>query len=471
MAILWTSLMVLGLTMVRIDAIVTVEKIETNGLMFKTMGNVYSYEQSWKIVTVISEEKFKEEQIFIESRINDLKKLNDKNTNKNVNFVLEEFERLNNVIKEINSIVLDEKPTRIKRAIVPFGGTLVEWILGNPDEYTLKEIIKQIEENRQNNIQTDLIIKNQTIYMQKLIEAIEEKNSLVNTEIEKLVHSIQFLTSIAIKEERNGEINALTQALTLVIIRYLNYQNKLLTHILSRDLIRIDPELIPISFLRTILEEIQGKIKNEFMLPWNLWENGKAVEWYKTIPMKTSIVDKNVVLEFIIPVISRIKKELYEVISTPVLRENTLVYIHPTTPYIITNEIKNEIGYLEQSDLDKCWRLMGKDYICTNNFPIYNAQNKYVYCELAILLKSNSELNNCIVKTIPKKDLFIKIKDSDQYYFVLLNKTHATQNCNGKNENIELEGTGILTINESCSIFNANFRIASQSISVLNKKK
>lgn len=33
-----------------------------------------------------------------------------------------------------------------------------------------------------------------------------------------------------------------------------------------------------------------------------------------------------------------------------------------------------------------------------------------------------------------------------------------------------MEGTGLLTINESCSIFNANFRIASQSVSVLNRK-
>lgn len=196
------------------------------------------------------------------------------------------------------------------------------------------------------------------------------------------------------------------QRLTLVIIRYLNYQNKLLAHILSRDLVRIDPELIPIPFLRAILEEIQGKIKNEFMLSWNLWENGKAVEWYKTIPMKATIVKKNVILEFIIPIISRTKKELYVVISTPVPSENSLMYIHPTAPYTITNEIKNEIGYLEQADLDKCWRLMGKDYICTDNFPIYNAQNKYVYCELAILLKSHNELNNCVIKTIPKKGFF-----------------------------------------------------------------
>lgn len=43
--------------------------------------------------------------------------------------------------------------------------------------------------------------------MQKLIEAIEDKNNLVSIEIKKLVHSIQFLASIAVKEENNAEIN------------------------------------------------------------------------------------------------------------------------------------------------------------------------------------------------------------------------------------------------------------------------
>lgn len=60
----------------------------------------------------------------------------------------------------------------------------------------------------------------------------------------------------------NNEINALTQALTLVIIRYLNYQNKLLDHILSKNLIHIDPELIPLNDLKDILRDVEKQIDN-----------------------------------------------------------------------------------------------------------------------------------------------------------------------------------------------------------------
>jgi hypothetical protein len=459
-----------------VHGVVQIEKMDTNGLMFKKMGYVYTYEQSWKIITMIPEEKFTSEQKFIKTRINDIKMLQNSvgSENKNILIVMEEFERLNDVIKEINTIVTEERPKRQKRALFPFGGTLVEWILGNPDKYTVQEMLSQIENNKLKNNITDYFVRNQTIYMGKLIEAIENKNLRVNAEIVKLIDSIKYLASnfseLVLREEQTTELNTLTQHLTLVIIRYMNYQNKLLDHILSRDLVHIDPELIPLNFLKNTIDSIEKSLKIDQMLPWSVLEKPQILEWYRSIPMRTSVVNKNVILEFIIPIVSRSRKEIFESIPTPVPRDNLLMYIHPTAPYIITNEIRNEIGYLDQSDLDKCWQLSDTNFVCAGTFPIYNKQNQYMYCELALLLKTEDDINNCIIKTIPQRDLFIKIKNSDQFYFVFINKTHATKTCGEKVNDIVLEGTGLITINESCNIMNSKFRIASQSIDILYKQ-
>lgn len=77
---------------------VVVENIHSNGLMFREMGYVYAYEESWKIMTVITREKFEKEEKFIKDRIRELKNLQDVYQNKNIGMVLNEFERLASVI-------------------------------------------------------------------------------------------------------------------------------------------------------------------------------------------------------------------------------------------------------------------------------------------------------------------------------------------------------------------------------------
>lgn len=108
------------------------------------------------------------------------------------------------------------------------------------------------------------------------------------------------LTTNIINKENENEINVITQALTLVIMRHISYQNKLLDHILSRNMVHIDPELIPLSSLKLILGEIEKNMKIDHMLPWSLIEKEKMIKWYQTIPMKTYIFEENIVIEFII---------------------------------------------------------------------------------------------------------------------------------------------------------------------------
>lgn len=54
------------------------------------MGNVYAYEQSWKVITFIEKEKIKTEESFINARINDLTALKVKYKNNNAIIVLNE---------------------------------------------------------------------------------------------------------------------------------------------------------------------------------------------------------------------------------------------------------------------------------------------------------------------------------------------------------------------------------------------
>lgn len=123
-------------------------------------------------------------------------------------------------------------------------------------------------------------------------------------------------------------------------MRYVNYQNKILEHVLANNVIHIDPELVPVSFLESVILEVEKSLRNEQMLPWNLIAKDKKLEWYKSIPMKTFVVSKNIIIEFSIPIISRNKRELYELIPAPMIKDEYLLFIQPASPFIITNEKK-----------------------------------------------------------------------------------------------------------------------------------
>jgi hypothetical protein len=463
---------------------VTVEPKASNGLIFKKLGYVYSYEESKRVITTYSGETLRNEQTVISKQIKQLQNLTQSN-DQSIAPVLSELFSLSETISEINSIIFGENGSvpiqpaetivlRKKRSLFPWGGKIVKWILGNADEYEVRDILDEIETNRQNNIFTEKIVRNHTISIEKLLNIMERRSQNVDKEINSIIDQLQTVFSrfnnASQVIDRQNEINTLTQALTLGIIRYRSTQDKILQHVLASDMINIDPELISLSFLENTLFEIEKTLQHQQMLPWSLIKNNRKIEWYKTISMCTFVIDKNIVFEFIIPIISRSKRELYEIIPAPMIRDEYLIYIQPETPYIITNSMKTEIGYLNEADIEKCIKINGNEYICSSNLPIFNKKTNENYCELTIFLKTEGESNNCVFKTMPKRDSFIKIKDTEQYYYVAANKIVASTLCKDKPGEVVLEGTGLLTINESCSVFSANFRITSQSITNVVKQ-
>jgi hypothetical protein len=453
---------------------VTVEQSAANGLIFKPTSSVFFFNKMWNVMTYISKEKIRYEQYYINDHITQLEHLKLKlNNDKHIQMVLDEILKLGEVINETDGIILNHTPKREKRAILPFVGSLIEYLFGNPDMDTMKEIIREIEENKQNNIQKDKIIHSNTIFIGRLIETIENKNKNVDKEISAIIKNMneilaKFNNTISEIETTNG-INVLIQSLTLAIIRYKDYQHKLLNHILSGEPIHIDPDLIPLTFLEPILQEIESKLDKDQMLPFAISKREKVIEWYKTIPMRTMVVDENIVFEFIIPVVSRKEKEMLEVIPAPIPKNDHLLYIEPESQYIITDKIRSVIGFMSQQDVDRCWKIDNENIICSPNLPIFNRLPHDNYCELTVLLQSN-ESHNCVFKTLPKQDMFIKIRDTDQYYFVVSNEMFLNTICGKDKGEITLQGTGLLTVNESCSVFNQKLSIDSQSTTNLYKK-
>lgn len=447
--------------------LIHVEQVETNGIILKPMGNVYAYKETWKIVMSFSKEIYMLEQETIEKRLKEIENLKDQlDKSENIDSTIEEIRKLLNAIREINKVIAPERK-RPKRAVFPFMGTLIEWLYGNPDEETTDEILEMIKANRQANLDTDKTVLNNTIFTEKLLENIEKRYNYTKKELEAIIIEINKLIETQNVDNNKREIEdkvlIYTQTLTLSVIRYINFQNKLAQHILSNEITHVDPEIVPFSFLEPILHDIQQNISINKLLPWNLLANDKEISCYKSIPMKAYVTEKNIIISIRIPIIARNKKHLFAAIPTPIIKNKVLLYIQPEAPYLITNQAKTEISFLNEMDIINCWNLDHLNKICPENYPIYNKRVNNNFCELEVLLQSKEIANTCNFKQIPKKDILIKILDTNQYYFVILEPTNAITHCNGKTETIKLNGTGILTIANGCKVYNEKFRMISQT--------
>jgi IS1 family transposase len=471
---------VLGCWTPTIFGVVKNDPMTSNGLIFKPVADVYKFKEMRNIMTSIPQSYLKLQQGSMATHISDLEELQGKlKNNENFKVVVNEIKKLANSLEEINDMLtgspkISLKLARRRRAILPFVGSVIEWAFGNPDDTTKKEMLELMRKLSSNQEATDRVVLNHSIFIRSLTESIKAKNRMVNEEIASIIRNLNSTLSrfnaTANEIELQNELNIYTQVLTLYIVRHKSYQDKILMHILSNTPIHIDPEIIPLPYLSPIIVEIEKSLGNDQMLPFNLIPNRTTIDWYKYIPMRTSIVEKNIVFEFFIPVVTRAKKQLLEVISAPFPKGEHLVYIQPQSQYILTNDINTEIAYLTQSNINECWKLNGdKQFVCPSSFPIFNMLPQDNYCELTILLKTHHSSHNCVFKILPKKDLFIKIQKSDQYYYVVNKEMNFTTKCGEKDDMISLNGTGFITINDSCSIYNQFLRIESQSTTGLYK--
>lgn len=446
------------------SCIVQVEQVDTNGIILRPMGNVYAYEETWRIIMSFSKDKYVMEQETIEKRLNELETLRNKiEGNENINITIDEISKLVEAIKEINNVIAPERKI-VKRSLAPFFGTAIEWLFGNPDEYTTDAMLNKIKANQIANEETANTILNQTIFTEELTRNIEKRYKHTENELESLIRQINSLIEDQINDNNEREIEnkilLYTQTLTLSVMRYINFQNKLAQHILNNEITHLDPEIVPFSFLEPILHDIQQNISTNKMLPWDLLAKDREISCYKSIPMKAHVTENNIIITISVPIISKNKKLLYAAIPTPIIKENFLLYIEPETPYVITNQDKTEISFLNENDIKNCWKLDHENQICPESYPIYSKPIQNNFCELEVLLQSSTD--TCKFKQIPKRDIFIKILDTDQYYFAIMEPTSAISNCKTGTETIVLNGTGILTISDGCNVYNKKFRMISQ---------
>lgn len=411
-------------------AIIEIRPIQTNGLLFEYKGTVFIVEEIWKVHSKMSIKQYLLEPINLENRIIELKVIqqmqNSTEVTQSLSMLMDEIQKLIFNINQLNTIIHDNSKQK-RDAWVPIVGTAYQYLFRIPDEHTTNEIFHRLIELERADLSSKTMIANNTVLTLDIVENIQQKYNYTQNQVEILIKEIEEIMLQNLSNERDKQIIVNTQILILAITKYNNLQLKILDYLTCNKIKFLDPELFPFFAIEKTLKEVNDRLDMTRTLP-RMNQLGKIL-WYKTIQMKINIHEGEIIFELSIPVISRNKKQLYAVHSTPILNNDSLIYIEPEAPFIVTNEIKNEIGFLSQTELSNCIAIEEEYYLCTNSFAIYNRHTNNNYCELISLLNAEEPIHNCVVKEIPKRNMIIKIPDTNQYYFIAVEPIAVIAQC------------------------------------------
>lgn len=121
-------------------------------------------------------------------------------------------------------------------------------------------------------------------------------------------------------------------------------------------------------------------------------------------------------------------------------------------------------------EFNNCWKDHNNEHICPIVYPIFLNTHENDICEIDILINIKPELYSCITQLISKRDLFIKLNDNNQYYFVIIQKSQFNVSCNGNYSIVCMQGTGILTVPHDCFLANNNIQIYDKQIYNIGKE-
>lgn len=172
----------------------------------------------------------------------------------------------------------------------------------------------------------------------------------------------------------------------------------------------VDPELVDWHYLNGIFETIEKNLEPGQMLPWKaLPSTNERLAGYKFVSMRTFAHKDNYVLEFYVPIISRVKKDLFEVISTPFMHNGRMLYISPESQYIITDRNKTEISFLNAIDRGECWKLEPDVSVCPSSLAVYNRAPESNFCELALLIQQPNATNLCLYHEMKPRNVLSRL--------------------------------------------------------------
>lgn len=391
-------------------------------------------------------------------------------TLKLINFQINNLEQKFETIKHLTSHSSKDLQ-RSKRGVFNGLSYALKWLTGTPDSDDAQYYTDAIKNLNEQNHDIQMLLKQQTQIMShtidnfnKSVQTLIINENILNENIEKFNEfsnkTIDALNSINNFQKIHDHLNIVNELINHLLIKF---DETISAMLFSQNNI-LHPSVITPKQLRTELMKIRLNPDSEFPIDPANYNN---VYHYFSISKLAVITSQNLIIYAIkLPVVTKELYQLYNLIPLPSPTLNCpsiYTFINPTYSYLLLSNTR--IYYGQAKDLSTCTKIMADDFICEK--IIIHLIRERPICETELRLSSPNRVpKDCSTKVIKLNAEVWHQLNTNQWLYILTKPTHGTINCESANiitTDVQLQGTGILTLNKSCKYYTSSTLLVATS--------
>lgn len=448
----------------------TIAPFETSpGLYYETIGKLHLQNDFWKLLVYVDLKNYSEEYNTILKFYDQILNLCVNSRLHNAQLPLCEFyhnKALNVTLQNINSHValtseLLGKEHRNKRGLFNAIGTISKTLFGTLDADDAKfysDHISQLETNQNHLLD---LLKQQTSIIKSTVHAtslMHQQNYLkhFNEKFTNISHALEEIQSDIIHLENdeliNSKLEELVSIFEIITVSYQFRQTELLTIVTEAQKGIISPLVLSPSLFINETHNYEQHITGLSFPVIPKLENIHVL--YNLINTNVFSFKDKLCFVLFIPLVESRTYDVLKLSSLPTqLSHNNYVFITPRNSYLIIDSVKQHYFFLSQSELLKCQSFLSTHFLCPQTKPLYLV-HLHGECE-ANLFAVSPEIPSSCNKRIAKlyHPIFIQLANANSWLYTVPKEETLDINCNPTDDRIvvKLKGTGLLTLNSTCS--------------------
>lgn len=304
-----------------------------------------------------------------------------------------------------------------------------------------------------------LDVVNNTVQFQNGLH-IKLQNNFDNL-TEWLNHTTNQTTAAIQSQEMYAKFVELSFVVMFSILEFRENQRKLFDAISMKSTIF---QLIPPKVFQLKLHEVNKTYSNandddggggdsvQLPLPLTM-EN--LPKFYEITTVEREIVNDTFVCRFSVPLVDRKRFNVYKATAIPYRNatnnETKYNLIVPHNEFIALDASNATYLTWTATDLKRCHRLNSTNLMCYPNSPINIVKNS-LGCEINLLLRQNVSKNCEIHRKNAFDEFWVKLERKNTYLYTMPNIMPALIQCPQMNVSLQLQNSGIVTIESGCRI-------------------
>lgn len=211
--------------------------------------------------------------------------------------------------------------------------------------------------------------------------------------------------------------------------------------------------LFPPGQIHNEIGRISNQVKNKYLVP-------EGNDLYKILKINAYILKKQLVFKISIPLFKLDHFNIHKIIKVPSVHNNELWWINNTSEYLITSTNHKLFQFMSKLEFANCLNFQPDVVVCEQPQQWLTSQVSN-FCAWNLFHKNVDD--DCTMIHGKLENVFIQLNQNN-WIFIIPNATRVTSVCDDSAFYDELQGEGIIELNQNCVLSIQNIQLEAHRI-------